>query len=68
MRRHELTDEQWERIRDQLPGKVGDPGRTADDNRRFVNAVRYVLNTGIPCPRSRPARVPVAIGQAQPGV
>lgn len=24
-RRHELTDEQWERIKDHLPGKAGDP-------------------------------------------
>ena len=47
-RRHELTDEQWERIRDHLPGKAGDPGRTATDNRLFVNAVLYVLKTGIP--------------------
>lgn len=47
-RRHELTDEQWERIRDPLPGKAGDPGRTAVDNRLFVNAVLYVLKTGIP--------------------
>lgn len=49
MRRgHELTDEQWERIGDLLPGKAGDPGRTASDNRLFVNAVLYVLKTGIP--------------------
>lgn len=47
-RRHELTDEQWERIRDTLPGKAGDPGRTAQDNRRFVNAVLFVLRTGVP--------------------
>ena len=47
-RRHELTDEQWDRIRDHLPGKAGDPGRTAADNRLFVNAVLYVLKTGIP--------------------
>ncbi len=47
-RRHELTDEQWERIHDHLPGKAGDPGRTAADNRLFVNAVLYVLKTGIP--------------------
>ena len=46
--RHELTDDQWARIRNDLPGKVGDPGRTAVDNRRFVNAVIYVLKTGIP--------------------
>ena len=47
-RRHELTDTQWERIQDLLPGKKGDPGRTAADNRLFVNAVLFVLKTGIP--------------------
>lgn len=47
-RRHELTDAQWEQIRDLLPGKASDPGRTAADNRLFVNAVLYVLKTGIP--------------------
>ena len=47
-RRHELTDEQWEKIKDLLPGKVGDAGRTAADNRLFVNAVLFILKTGIP--------------------
>jgi transposase len=47
-RRHELTDAQWETIRALLPGQEGDPGRTAADNRLFVNAVLYVLKTGIP--------------------
>ena len=47
-RRHELTDEQWDRIKPLLPGKEGDPGRTAADNRTFVDAVLYVLKTGIP--------------------
>jgi len=47
-RRHELTDAQWEQIRDLLPGKAGDPGRTAADNRLFVDAVLFVLKTGIP--------------------
>ena len=32
-RRHALTDEQWDTIKDLLPGKEGDPGRTAADNR-----------------------------------
>ena len=49
-RRYELSDAQWEAIRDELPGKAGDPGRTAEDNRRFVNAVLYVAKTGIPWP------------------
>jgi transposase len=47
-RRHELTDAQWDAIKDLLPGKDGDPGRTAADNRLFVGAVIYVLKTGIP--------------------
>lgn len=47
-RRHELTDAQWEAIKDLLPGKASDPGRTAGDNRLFVNAVLYVLKTGVP--------------------
>lgn len=47
-RRHGLTDAQWNKIKDLLPGKDGDPGRTATDNRLFVEAVMYVLKTGIP--------------------
>ena len=47
-RRHELSDAKWEKIKDLLPGKAGDPGKTAKDNREFVNAVVYVLKTGVP--------------------
>lgn len=47
-RRHELTDAQWAQIEHLLPGKKNDPGRTAADNRLFVNAVVFVLKTGIP--------------------
>ena len=47
-RRHGLTDPQWELVKDLLPGKKGDPGRTAADNRLFVDAVLFVLKTGIP--------------------
>ena len=45
-KRYELTDAQWERIADLLPGKAGDPGRTAADNRLFVNGVLWVLRSG----------------------
>jgi putative transposase len=48
MRRHEVTDEQWESIRGLLPGKASDPGRTAEDNRLFVNAVLWIAKTGAP--------------------
>ncbi|QNH15790.1 hypothetical protein HEP74_00913 [Xanthomonas sp. SS] len=44
--RYELSQTQWERIEDLLPGKAGDPGRTARDNRLFVNAVLWVLRSG----------------------
>ena len=47
-RRHELTDQQWNAIKDLIPGKAGDPGRTGEDNRGFVNAVLFVAKTGIP--------------------
>jgi transposase len=38
-KRYELSDAQWKRIELLLPGKVGDRGVTAKDNRAFVNAV-----------------------------
>lgn len=44
--RYELSDVQWERIRDTLPGRVEHVGRTAADNRQFVNGVLWVLRTG----------------------
>jgi len=48
LRRHELTDDQWEEIEPLLPGRVGDAGRSAGDNRLFVNAVLFVARTGVP--------------------
>jgi len=45
-KRYELSNAQWERIRDLLPGKTGDPGRAGADNRLFVNAVLWVLRSG----------------------
>ena len=45
-KRYELSNEQWRRIENLLPGKNGDPGRTGDDNRLFVNAVLWVLRSG----------------------
>jgi transposase len=48
MRRHEISDEQWEKVKDLLPGKPDDPGRTAQDNRSFLNAVLWIAKTGAP--------------------
>ena len=45
-RRYELTDEQWEKMKNLLPGKEGDRGRTAKDNRNFLNGVLWVLRSG----------------------
>ena len=39
MARKLLLDDQWERIKDLLPGKVTDIGVTGKDNRLFVEAV-----------------------------
>jgi transposase len=55
MNRYGLRDDQWERIKDLLPGKAGDVGVTARDNRRFVEAVLYRYRAGIPW-RDLPAR------------
>ena len=48
MNRYALRDDQWERIKHLLPGKAGDVGVTARDNRRFVEAVLYRYRSGIP--------------------
>ena len=41
-----LRDDQFERIEAMLPGKRSDPGRTATDNRLFVEAVLWIARTG----------------------
>jgi transposase len=43
-----LRDAPYQRIETFLPGKKGDPGRTAADNRRFLEAVRWIARTGSP--------------------
>ena len=47
MRRYALRDDQWERIKDLLPGRAGSVGVTARDNRLFVEAVLYRYRAGI---------------------
>lgn len=48
MARMWLRDDQWQRIEQMLPGKVGDPGRSGQDNRLFVEAVLWCARTGCP--------------------
>jgi transposase len=43
---YELSEAQWVRIERMLPGKLSDPGRTASDNRLFVNGILWVLRSG----------------------
>jgi transposase len=46
VKRYELSDWQWERVKELLLGKAGDPGRSGRDNRQFVNGVLWVLRSG----------------------
>jgi len=46
--RHAISDESWERIQDLLPGRPGIRGRTAFNNRLFVDAVLWIGKTGAP--------------------
>jgi len=44
--RYELSEVQWQRIEGFLLGRKEHVGRTAADNRLFVNAVLWVLRSG----------------------
>ena len=46
MKRYELSVKQWTKIEHMVPGKKGDRGRTGADNRKFVNAVLWILRSG----------------------
>jgi transposase len=48
LKRTVLSGEQWERIAPLLPGKEGDPGRSARDNRLFLEAVLWIVRAGAP--------------------
>jgi transposase len=47
MRRHEVSDEQWAEIEPFLPDKAGDPRRTGQDYRSFVNAVFWIARLAL---------------------
>jgi len=46
--RRQLTDGQWARIADLVPGKKSDSGRTGKDTRLFLDAVLWIARTGSP--------------------
>ena len=47
VKRYGLRDDQWRRIEELLPGRPGQRGVTARDNRLFVEAVLYRYRAGI---------------------
>ena len=48
MNRKLLPNDQWEGIKDLLPGKKGDPGKTGGVNRLLIEAVLWIARTGSP--------------------
>lgn len=47
MRRHELSDAEWNLISDLMPA-VRDTGRPATDHRQVLNGLMWILRTGAP--------------------
>jgi transposase len=48
MKRHELTDEQWELVAPLIPKKAARTGRPASDRRLMLNGIFWILCTGAP--------------------
>ena len=48
MHRYAISDKDFQRIKPLLPGQPGKPGRNAQDNRLFINAVLWIARTGAP--------------------
>lgn len=55
MRRHELSPEQFDQIKDLLPSNEGEQGRPWEDHHRVLNGMLWILRTGAPW-RDLPAR------------
>ena len=47
-RRHDITDRVWELLEPRLPDLKGVWGGRAYDNRKFINAVFWIIRTGAP--------------------
>jgi transposase len=48
-RRYELSDEEWDRIKDYIPSnKQKKQGRPAKDNRLMMNAILWIARSGAP--------------------
>ena len=46
--RHDISNEIWALLEPRLPGQAGQWGGIAEDNRKFINAVFWILRTGAP--------------------
>lgn len=46
LHRHEISDKVLSLLEPRLPGQRGQWGGIAQDNRRFINAVFWILRTG----------------------
>jgi transposase len=46
--RHAISDADWDRIKDLLPGRQGQTGWIAKDNRLFIDAILWISKTGAP--------------------
>lgn len=55
MHRHQLTDEQWELVKEFVPQKDSAMGRPPADSREMLDGVLWILRTGAPW-RDLPAR------------
>ncbi len=47
-RRHDMSDRVWLLLEPHLLGRAGSWGGVAQDNRRFINAIFWILRTGAP--------------------
>ncbi len=47
-RRHDISARVWSLLEPHLPGQAGSWGGVAHDNRRFLDAVFWILRTGAP--------------------
>jgi transposase len=48
MKRHEVTDKQWEVIQSILPKRTAKTGRPPSDPRLMLNGILWILRTGSP--------------------
>lgn len=48
MKRHELTEEQWQLVQPILPKRVATTGRPPSDPRQMLNGIFWNLRTGAP--------------------